>query len=285
MNTEFEFVRLVGEERRVGTTLASVSRHWQDKKECFLFASPHDDDVVIGSAIFIQHAVEQGIPVHILIVTDGSMGYCKPEHRDSIAGIRKEETYECFKVLGVPESNVHYLEFPDGGLTSYRGRRCANECDHVDLVIEDYAGLQNSFTYWLRKIRPTQCFLPTENDFHPDHKITYAEFLISVFHASGNIWPELGAPLGYVPYLHELAIYCDFPSAPNLRIKCSDRVFEKKLESILAYRSQEQIHAIIDEIRKTGPMEFFRNVEFKLYNPLKHNQLFDHPQPFKGMFR
>jgi hypothetical protein len=33
---EFEFVRLVGNERRVGTTLASVSRHWQGKKERFL---------------------------------------------------------------------------------------------------------------------------------------------------------------------------------------------------------------------------------------------------------
>ncbi|NLE28471.1 MAG: hypothetical protein GX629_02230, partial [Phycisphaerae bacterium] len=76
MKEEFEFIRLVGNERRVGPTLASVSRHWQGEKECFAFFSPHDDDVVLGGGLMMQLAKRENVPVHIVIVTDGSMGYC-----------------------------------------------------------------------------------------------------------------------------------------------------------------------------------------------------------------
>ena len=53
MPQEFEFIRLVGEERRVGPSLKSVSRHFQKERECFLFISPHDDDVALGAGLFI----------------------------------------------------------------------------------------------------------------------------------------------------------------------------------------------------------------------------------------
>ena len=49
MQEKFEFVRLVGNERRTGSKLADVSRHWQGKKEHLLMISPHDDDAVLGA--------------------------------------------------------------------------------------------------------------------------------------------------------------------------------------------------------------------------------------------
>jgi hypothetical protein len=36
------------------------------------------------------------------------------------------------------------------------------------------------------------------------------------------------------------------------------------MESILAYESQGQIAALIDSLRKEGPFELFREVEFRL---------------------
>src|SRR5512145_2243213 len=92
-----EFVRMVSGERRVGPTLASVSRHWQNDKECFLMISPHDDDVALGAGLFIQLCCRDKIPVHILIATDGSMGYCDPNEKDNIAEIRQAETLECYE--------------------------------------------------------------------------------------------------------------------------------------------------------------------------------------------
>src|SRR5210317_2026275 len=110
---EIEFVRLVGSERRTGNTLADVSRHWQGDRERFLFISPHDDDVVLGAGLFIQLALREKVPVHILIVTDGSMGYCTREQKEKISEIRRQETYDCYTSLGLPEENITWLGFPD----------------------------------------------------------------------------------------------------------------------------------------------------------------------------
>jgi LmbE family N-acetylglucosaminyl deacetylase len=275
MPQEFEFVRLIGEERRVGPSLKSVSRHFDKDRECFLFISPHDDDVALGAGLFIQHARAEGVPVYVLVVTDGSQGYCRPEDKNTIADRRKAEALECYEQLGVPRDYLLFLNFPDNGLTSYLGRRGVRSYDPAHLTYQGFTGLQNAFTLALRKIRPTQCFLPTQNDLHPDHKITYNEFMISVFHATGNIWPELGPVLEKTPYIHEMAVYCDFSSPPDVRVCAPEPVFEKKLQSILKFKSQEQIQSLVEAIRRSGPWEFLKNVEFNLYSPLKYRQRFE----------
>ncbi len=273
MKEEFEFVRLVGNERRVGPTLASVSRHWQGDRECFVFVSPHDDDVVLGSGLLIQLMKRENVPVHIIIVTDGSMGYCSEGEKNTIVDIRRNETFACYEALGVPRHNIVWLGFPDCQLTSYRGRRAALPGDQA--VANGFSGLQNSFTQCLRRIRPTQCFLPTSNDLHPDHRIVHEEFLISLFHSSGNIWPELGKPLEKVPYVHELGVYCDFPEPPKLRVRTPISYLENKLKAIAAFRSQTQIESLIDIVRNGGPEEYLRALEFKLYQPSRYRNMFD----------
>ncbi len=277
---EIEFIRLVGTERRQAGTLAGVSRHWKGDKEKFLFISPHDDDVVMGAGLFIQLALRENVPVYILIVTDGSMGYCSEEEMPVISEIRREETYKCYRSLGVPEENIIWLAYPDCRLNYYRGRREAESDDQVS--IEKHIGLQNSFTYWLRKISPTQCFLPTSNDLHPDHKIVHEEFMISLFHAAGDIWPELTAPISEVPHIHEMAVYCDFPEPPNIRMKTPESLLEKKLEAIAEFKSQVQIGALIDVVRKSGPYEYLREMAFRLYQPTAYYDMFEkkHSMPF-----
>jgi len=125
MKQEIELVRLVGDERRVGPTLESVSRHWQGKKERFLFISPHDDDVVLGGGLLLQLARMEDVPVHIIIVTDGAMGYCSIEEKDAIADIRRQEAIACYQLLGVSKENITFVGFPDCQLGAYRGHRLA----------------------------------------------------------------------------------------------------------------------------------------------------------------
>ena len=139
---QFEFIRLVGNERRVGQKLGDVSRHWRGKDERFLMVSPHDDDAVLGAGLLIQLAKREHVPVHIMIVTDGSMGYCSMEEKDTIAAIRREETFECYRSLGVPKKNIVWLGFPDCRLNSYRGRDLAGAGDPLD--ISGYVGLQRT---------------------------------------------------------------------------------------------------------------------------------------------
>jgi len=272
---QFEFVRLVESERRVGPTLASVSRHWKQEDECFLFISPHDDDVIIGGGLMILSALAEKVPVHVVVVTDGAMGYCSRREKGAISDIRKAETYAACKALGVNKSNVHWLGFPDCQLSHYQGRRPARPEDAVQS--HGYCGLQHSFVELLRKVRPNQVFLPTSADLHPDHRIVHSEMMISIFHATGAIWPELGKQLKTVPYIHEVAIYCNFPSPPRLRITAPPRAFRKKLDAIAEFRSQKQIGEMVKILEQAGPTEYLRPVDFALYNPAIYRDTFDVP--------
>jgi len=274
---KIEYVRLVGNERRVGGTLADVSYSWRAGKERFLFVSPHDDDVALGAGIFIQLTGRENIPVSLAVATDGRMGYCQPEQVATITDIRRNETFEAYSTLGVAGENIHWLGFPDCRLTEYQGRRKARQNDAA--AIQGYTGLQNSFTHLLRKVRPTQIFVPTDADLHPDHRIVHQELMISIFHACGDIWPELGNKLDYLPHVSEIAVYCDFPSPPQLRITAPQAMLETKLEAIACFSSQTQVDSLIETVRKSGPVEYLRSFDVKLYQPARYYERFNTPPP------
>jgi hypothetical protein len=73
---------------------------------------------------------------------------------------------------------------------------------------------------------------------------------------------------------YELAIYCDFSEPPNLEVRAPNDVFETKLKSIAAYRSQAQITALIENARKSGAYEYLREITFNLYSAACHRQRF-----------
>ncbi len=206
-----------------------------------------------------------------LIVTDGRMGYCTLEQRDSISEIRRQETYESYQILGVPKNKIEYIGYPDGGLTVLCGRRRAFPGEPA---IEGHMGLSNAFTWHLRKTRPHRVFVPTRADLHPDHQITNNELMISLFHAAGAIWPHLAAPLEDVPKVYELAVYCDFPEPPTLQIEATTDAFETKLRAVAAYRSQTQIARLVEIIRKAGPFEYVREISFRFYSPANYRSMF-----------
>ena len=98
--------------------------------------------------------------------------------------------------------------------------------------------------------------------------------MISLFHAGGAIWPELGAPLAHVPKPYELAVYCDFLDAPNIEVRSDESAFEKKLQCIAAYKSQVQIAGLVENVRKAGAYEYVRELAFKLYSADRYKSAF-----------
>jgi hypothetical protein len=99
--------------------------------------------------------------------------------------------------------------------------------------------------------------------------------MISIFHANGTIWPELGQPLNEIPDVYEMGIYCDFPHTPDIQIAASQAYLERKIDAINEFKSQTQISAIIDIVRENGPYEYFRTIGFNLYSPAKYKALFE----------
>jgi LmbE family N-acetylglucosaminyl deacetylase len=116
--------------------------------------------------------------------------------------------------------------------------------------------------------------IPSPTDLHPDHQITHNELMISLFHARGAIWPELGQPLENVPRVCEMAVYCNFSQPPNLQLRSDQQAFEKKLQSIAAFRSQAQIAQLVESVRAGGPYEYLREVEFLFYSSSIYRPLF-----------
>lgn len=263
--------------RRAGATqvTADIARalpNWQGQGECWMFVSAHDDDIVTGAGLTFQVGLAEGVQVHAVVTTDGRMGYCKFTQRRSISDIRRSEAEHSFQILGLPLEHLHFLNFPDCNLNPYRGRHFATIGDPTE--VEGASGLQNAYPHILRLIRPTRVFLPTISDLHPDHRIVNEEMLISLFHAQGSIWPELGQPIESVPAVYEYATYCDFPAPPQLRITTPPSMLETKLEAIRAYASQEQIDLLVDVQRNAGPQEYVREVEFNFYSPKQYEKLF-----------
>jgi LmbE family N-acetylglucosaminyl deacetylase len=257
----------------VKTSQASrVFDDWSAADERWLFVSPHDDDVTIGAALTLQAGLAAGAKVFVVVATDGRMGYCRPEHHDTIANVRLTEGERSYGILGLPPDHLQWLGYPDGDLIANRGRRFAATNAATSIAGAD--GLQNAFTHVLRRVRPNRVFLPTNADLHPDHKVVHAELLISLFHAQGAIWPELGEPIAIVPSVYEFACYCDLPEPPQIRIETPQAMLDTKLRAIEAFASQEQIEAVLSIQRNIGPIEYLRPLGFQFYRPEQYHPLF-----------
>ncbi|MCG8477513.1 MAG: PIG-L family deacetylase [Spirochaetales bacterium] len=232
--------------------------------ERWLFLSPHDDDLAIAGGLAIAVAGAEGVEMRARIVTDGAMGYTSAVGADRIRDVRREETAACFAILGVDDYD--WYDYPDAGLAPWQGRRRASDVSEAPHKVAGYTGLQNSFVAELRAWRPERLILLSPQDYHPDHKMVHQEALISLFHARGDIWPELGAPLEADPIVHEIAAYSPFAAAPDLELRCHEDVLHRKLDAIAAYASQRQIARLVESVRSAGPVEYLRTMPFEFYN-------------------
>ena len=252
---------------------AEVWSDWQSSDEKWLFFAPHDDDIVIGAGLTLLAGVQLGVDVHAAVVTNGRMGYCLPEMRETIVRVRKEEARESFRFLGVPDNNLYQFNYDDGNLPHNAGRWFTDDPNDTR-AIAGAVGLQNTMVWLLRKVRPTRVFMPNRLDLHPDHSIVNSDIVMSVFHAQGQIWPELGPPLAVIPKLYEYATYNDFISPPTMRVRVSDDLTEKRLAGIALYKSQLQIDLVVNEVRKAGGNEYLHEMAFKIFSATKYESFF-----------
>ncbi len=251
-----------------------VFQNWKGDDERWLFLSPHDDDIICGCGLTFIASLFCGVTTYAGVVTNGKMGYCTPEERETIADVRREECANSFGALGLPKENLFFLNHDDGSLNLQAGRRHATGAPGEGPVIAGGAGVTNSLVWLMRKTRPTRLFVPTITDLHPDHKFTNSEAMMSIFHAQGSIWPELGEPIPEIPAIYEYATYSNFTTPPQLRVRVSEDLFEKKIDGILQYKSQKQIDLTIKIQRENGTEEFIRECEFDIFVPARCKELF-----------
>ena len=251
---------------------AEVWSDWRDAEERWLFVSAHDDDVVIGAGLTFLAGVANGVDTYAAYFSNGQMGYCSPEQKEEIVRIRREETDRSYEHLGLPKGNLIRFDFSDSLLPQSMGRRFVEPGTPNE--IGGATGMQNSMTWMLRKVKPTRIFLPNHLDIHTDHQAVHNDLLISVFHALGEIWPELGEPMPHIPKLYEYATYSDFSAPPTMRTRVPEEMVRRRLEAVALYQSQRQIAMAIESLRQSGGIEFLLEMEFQLFSGGQYNNLF-----------
>ena len=112
-----------------------------------LVFTPHPDDETIAVGGYIAESIQQGAEVRIVLVTDGNK-----HHNEAV---RYAEFKKATAILGVAESNLVFLGFPDGTL---RRQDQAVLYQHLKEQIDVYS--------------PDIIIYPSIRDFHADHYTT-----------------------------------------------------------------------------------------------------------------
>lgn len=114
--------------------------------------APHPDDEVIGCAGLIQTLVERGTPPHVIILTggEGSHRGCCDTSAEDIIKARHQLTQKAATTLGLPLSNIHCLEYPDGGIDIAH-----TETEKLKVLLEE--------------LSPKAIFLPHNSEGWNDH--------------------------------------------------------------------------------------------------------------------
>ena len=144
---------------------------------CVVFA-PHQDDETLGCGGLIARKRNEGLPVHIVFLTDGSASH--PGHPAlspaDISIMRHQEALAALAVLGVESGAIHFLNVADGTLNT--------------LSPTQEGGLVARLAALLRAIGPGEIFLPCNPDGSTEHDAAF-EFICAALQRSGlrpDIW-------------------------------------------------------------------------------------------------
>jgi LmbE family N-acetylglucosaminyl deacetylase len=130
-----------------------------------LVLAPHPDDEVLATGGLIQVARAARVPVRVLVATDGDNNpwpqrwlerrwRIGDDARRRWGARRRDEARKALARLGVADDAMHFLGWPDQGLT----RRLLDDARASDVLAEEIAGFA-----------PTVVALPALGDRHPDH--------------------------------------------------------------------------------------------------------------------
>lgn len=109
-----------------------------------LVISPHPDDETIGAGGYIAVAREAGAEVRIVLVTDGN--------KHGQGNVRHVEFDNATRVLGVSETDLVFLDFPDGSLLREGG-----------------SALKSALQTEVDSFHPDVVVYPDQRDANPDH--------------------------------------------------------------------------------------------------------------------
>ena len=188
-----------------------------------LVVAPHPDDETIACGLLIQQVRAAGGEVQVLLLTAGDNNPWPQrwlERRLRIgAGERLRwgrrrlvEMQQALLQLGVPTQAMHFLGWPDLGVTD-----CLLQADRAPLATLRAA---------LARCAPSLIAIPALDDRHPDHAAAHVLVRLALAPADG--------PLPLLTYL----VHGAAPSGGDLDLGGSPAQWAGKLAALAAHRSQ-----------------------------------------------
>lgn len=158
--------------------LRSGSRPLAIREETTVVIAPHQDDESLGCGGIIARKRNEGLPVHVIFITDGSASH--PNHPrvspQELAAIRRQEAMRAMAALGVERTAVHFLNEPDGTLNAIPAVRRNSLVGRLGVLLE--------------KLRPAEVFLPCNPDGSSEHDATFGFVIDAVLAAKlrPDVW-------------------------------------------------------------------------------------------------
>jgi len=166
-----EFLRQIAIELCAGL-LQAGSKPYEVREGISVIIAPHQDDETLACGGIIARKRHEGLPVHVVFITDGSASHPgHPRHTPpELARLRRAEAMSAMACLGVERAAVHFLDEPDGTLKTISP-------DRRELLVTRLARE-------LDAIRPAELFLPCNPDGSSEHDATFGFVLEAVRQSS-----------------------------------------------------------------------------------------------------
>jgi LmbE family N-acetylglucosaminyl deacetylase len=211
------------------------------KNDRILVFTPHPDDETLACGGYLAAAAADGASVWIALVTDGN--------KHGQEKIRYQEFKNAAATLGVPESHLFFLGFPDGQLKR-----------------QDPRELRLRFEEIISQVKPGTVFAPHPLDHHRDHEVVGK---IAASAASGknitcyqylvhhNLFPH---PKKFAPDLFMLPPLRMYkPGGAWKKFTLDPELEDLKLAAVLRYKSQ--LHDRRDPFLRTLLLSMVRQNE------------------------
>lgn len=121
-----------------------------------LIFSPHQDDETLGCGGTIIRKIEAGADVQVVFMTDGHQSHKHLMAPERLSELREKEAAAACAILGLPESGVTFLRFPDGSLFG-----------HIEEAAEKVCEI-------LAQSPAVELYIPYGSEPTDDHKATHA---------------------------------------------------------------------------------------------------------------
>ena len=134
--------------------------------------APHQDDETLACGGVISRKRDEGLPVHVIFITDGSASHPNHPRLDgrAISVLRRQEAMRALACLRVERVAVHFLDQPDGQLHRL------SQAEHATLI--------SQLSLLFRAIEPSEVFVPTRPDGSSEHDAVFG-FVAEAIAASG----------------------------------------------------------------------------------------------------